>query len=114
MIRVFDTQRSTYTPAISGADLGVAQYGSFWPHTFCQTAGVLKIPPIVEHSTNLLSKGFFRMIKKVFCILNISSQMDIKRNWGSNSGKVFFKKTIIQLPEKSSKIYFLPVILKYQ
>ena len=27
--------------------------------------------------------------QKVFCRLNISSQMDIKKNWGSNSGKFF-------------------------
>ena len=33
----------------------------------------------------------YRMIK-MYCRLSISSQMDIKRNWGSNSGKKTLSK----------------------
>ena len=40
------------------------------------------------------------MKKQVFCILNVSSQMDIKRKWDSNSGE------FMQIPET----YFLLVI----
>ena len=68
-------------------------------YTFCQASGTSTKSSIIEHYISD-RRTLYLMKKQVFCILNVSSQMDIKRKWDSNSGE------FMQIPET----YFLLVI----